>query len=205
LTQKQADFLLLKEIIELINAKSHLTLEGLQNIINLRAAMNKGLSEELANAFPNTEPASRPQIVFDKISHPCWLVGFTDGEGCFYVNVKKTKTTIGFQVLLVFSVSQDIRDELLLSKIIDYLGCGKLEKPAPRPSQVTFVVYKFSDIYEKIIPLFQEYPLRGVKYADYSDFNKIALLMKDKAHLTQEGIVQISLIKQGMNKGRTQS
>ena len=41
---------------------------------------------------------------------------------------------------------------LLLSKIIDYLGCGNLEKPSTRPDGAIFVVYKFSDICEKIIP-----------------------------------------------------
>jgi hypothetical protein len=37
---------------------------------------------------------------------------------------------------------------------------------------------------------------------DYEDFCKVAELMKNKAHLTQEGLNQILKIKDGMNKGR---
>jgi hypothetical protein len=108
----------------------------------------------------------------------------------------------GFQVKLTFSISQHSRDEPLLSKISDYLGCGNLEKPTTRPTEVTFITYKFSDIFDKIVPLFQEYPLRGIKLLDYSDFSQVALLMKNKAHLTAEGLVQIQSIKSGMNRGR---
>jgi len=43
LTQKAADFILFKKIIERINKKLHLTTEGLQEIINLKDSMNKGL------------------------------------------------------------------------------------------------------------------------------------------------------------------
>ena len=87
------------------------------------------------------------------------------------------------------------RDESLLSKIIDYLGCGNIEKAASRPTGSTFVVYKFSDICQKIIPFFQNYPLQGVKLLDYNDFVKIADLMKNKTHLTPEGLEQIRQIK----------
>jgi thiamine monophosphate synthase len=82
---------------------------------------------------------------------------------CFNA-LRKSKNKIGFQVKLAFSISQHSRDELLLLKIIDYLGCGKLEKTITRPHQATFVVYKLSDICDKILPLLQAYPLKGVKY-----------------------------------------
>jgi hypothetical protein len=110
---------------------------------------------------------------------------------------------------------------LLLSKIIDYLGCGNLEKPSTRPDGAIFVVYKFSDICEKIIPkgalrpptfqppaaetFFQNYPLQGVKLLDFNDFCKIADFMKNKSHLTSEGLEQIRHIKSGMNRGRVYS
>ena len=125
----------------------------------------------------------------------------------FYINIaKSTARAVGFQVKLAFSISQHSRDELLFSNIRDYLGCGNLylEKPVTR-SAVIFVVYKFRDIWEKIIPFLQEYPIWGVKSLDYSDFSKVALLMKDKAHLTDKGLAQIRLIKLGMNKGRIDS
>jgi len=76
-----------------------------------------------------------------------------DGEGCFYINTKKAKGYItGYQVIMTFSISQHVRDELLLRKFIDYLNCGNIEKVSTRPDGVKFIVYKFSDIRDKIIP-----------------------------------------------------
>ena len=104
--------------------------------------MNKGLSEVLKKAFPNSEPVPRPKTVLETTLHPSWLAGFVDGEGCFYIAVIKSKSSsTGFRVKLTFSISQHSRDEPLLSKISDYLGCGNLEKPDTRPTVVTFVTY----------------------------------------------------------------
>jgi hypothetical protein len=62
LTQKRADFLLFKMVIELINKKEHLTTEGLYTIVGIRAAMNLGLTKELMKSFPNIMPVNRPVV-----------------------------------------------------------------------------------------------------------------------------------------------
>ena len=57
--------------------------------LNIRASINKGLSKKLSIAFPNTNLIERPLVNIERINHFNWLVGFVDGEGCFYVNKKK--------------------------------------------------------------------------------------------------------------------
>jgi len=42
----------------------------------------------------------------------------------------------------------------------------------------------------------------GVKRFDYLDFCRVAELMQNKVHLTQEGIDEIKKIKSRMNTGR---
>ena len=64
-------------------------------------------------------------------------------------------------------------------------------------------VTKFDDIVNKIIPFFKKYPILGVKALDFADFCKAAELMKNKAHLTKDGLEKIRKIKAGMNRGRT--
>ena len=83
------------------------------------------------------------------------------------------------------------------------IGCGAIYKDT-RNSVVTLVVTKFSDIENKIIRLFENYSLKGSKSLNYLDFHKIVVLMKNKAHVTNEGLKQIREIKAGMNTGRTQ-
>lgn len=42
--------------------KEHLTLEGLQALVNLKALINKGLSSSLKTYFPDTVPAPRIEV-----------------------------------------------------------------------------------------------------------------------------------------------
>jgi len=53
-----------------------------------------------------------------------------------------------------------------------------------------------------VLPLLEKYPLRGHKLLNYKDFKKVAELMKSKAHLTKEGLLEIKKIKGGMNRLR---
>ena len=63
-------------------------------------------------------------------------------------------------------------------------------------------VTRLSSIENKIIPLFKKYPIRGVKGQDFADLCIVAEMMKEKKHLTAEGLEQIKKIKAGMNTGR---
>jgi len=65
-TNKKADFLLFKSIIDLICKKEHLTITGLTKIVNIKASMNKGLSSELYKSFPNVIPIERPKVELTK-------------------------------------------------------------------------------------------------------------------------------------------
>jgi hypothetical protein len=204
ITQKRADYLLFKQAINLLDLKVQSNIEGIYKIMGIKASLNTGLSDKLKNSFPASliNPVYRPLIDFEGDFHPNWLTGFTDGEGCFYVNTKKAKTLTGYQIIMTFLITQHVRDERLLTKIIDYLECGSIEKVLTRPAAVTFVVYKFTNIKDKIIPFFCKYPLQGVKSLDFNDFCKIANMMMTKEHLTLEGVKKIKSLKSGMNSSR---
>ena len=161
------------------------------------------LSPELKSAFPDVTPAERPLILDPKITNPHWLAGFTSGEGCFLIKITKSSTLIGWRVLLVFQITQHVRDEQLIKSLIAYLDCGTIYKTSTRPNEVNFIVTKFSDIIGKIIPFFQSnHPINGVKALDFLDWCRVAQMMKEKKHLTKVGLEQIRRIKAGMNTGR---
>ena len=50
-SQKQTDFELFLQAFQLILRKEHLSEEGLQKIVDIKASMNRGLSYELKSAF----------------------------------------------------------------------------------------------------------------------------------------------------------
>jgi hypothetical protein len=70
ITQKKADFILFKEIIYKIIEGEHLSAKGLQEIVNIRASINLGLSPALKTNFPDTIPVIRPNIENVDRIHP---------------------------------------------------------------------------------------------------------------------------------------
>jgi len=113
--------------------------------------------------------------------------------------LQNIKYKLGFQVQIRFRISQHERDRALLALISKYLKCGTLQTSR---HTVELTIVSLEDIINIIIPFFTKYPLQGAKRLDFADFCKVAELMKNKAHLTPEGLDQIREIKSGMNSGR---
>lgn len=200
ITQKQADFKLFKSALHLISSKEHLTEKGLREIVSIRASLNRGLTSLLESSFPGVIPAPRPSVVYTGIPSGQWLAGFSTGEGCFRVDVYNSKTSTGKAVTLRFKLSQHVRDIELLRSIIAYLGCGYINSSGE--DVVDLMVSSLGDHLQYILPFFKENPVLGNKALDFSDWEKIANLMKNKAHLTKAGILEIQFLRSGMNIGR---
>jgi hypothetical protein len=115
------------------------------------------------------------------------------------VVIQEAKSKERYDISLRFTITQHNRDLVLLEGLINYLGCGRCSLSR---NEATFIVSKFSDISNKIIPLFNEYPLIGTKQANYLDFLKVVELIRAKDHLTKEGIEKIQIIKSNMNNKR---
>ena len=207
ITKKRADYELWKQVYQLMQLREHLTIEGIHKIVVIKASINRGLSEELKLAFPNQVPAANSRPISDLLSKftidPHWLAGFSSGESCFMITIKASNTcSLGFQVYLTFQLTQHAINEQLIKNFILYFECGQLKFNKTRPNIVDYQVTKLKDITEKIIPFFKKYKIVGVKALDFADWCNAAELMKNKKHLTKEGLEQIKKIKAGMNTGR---
>lgn len=100
-----------------------------------------------------------------------------------------------------FFVVQSVLDSSLLKLFPLIVSCGSYSDNN-RGNTGTFSVWGHKDIIQHVIPFFEKYPVLGVKYLDFEDFKKVSFLVKNKAHLTKEGLEEISLIKSGMNRNR---
>jgi hypothetical protein len=105
----------------------------------------------------------------------------------------------GSTVVLVYVLTQHIRDKLLLKSFIDLFECGHTYFYL---NYIEFKCQSFKDNYEKIIPFFRKYPILGAKAQDFEDWVKAAQMIQSKEHFTNEGFYQICKIKARMNKGR---
>ena len=120
------------------------------------------------------------------------------GEGSFMVNViSSPDRNLGVQVRLVFQLTQHSRDEKLMKSLIEYFECGHVYRSR---NAIDFRITKFKDLTDKVIPFFDKFPLQGAKHLDYLIFLEAVELMKNKAHLTKEGLAQIVKIKAKLYK-----
>jgi hypothetical protein len=197
LTQKKADFELFKLAVHIMNGKGHLTPEGLQEIVNIKASMNKGLSINLKQEFPNTNILLRPVVGTPKIQDPNWLAGFSSAEGCFYIKQRESINSDRKIVEIIFSISQHSRDENLIKSIVSYLGSGRFSMSK---KAVYYTCSRFSDIWDKILPFFLKFEILGVKSQDFKKWSKVCEIVKSKDHLTTKGFNEIREIKASMNE-----
>jgi hypothetical protein len=126
-----------------------------------------------------------------------WISGFTQSDGSFVISYIKTESGIPIRPVPVFNLTQSNLDFKLFVEIQNYLGVGKVYK---NRQNVTFVVKSIDDIVDVLLPLFDKYPLRGSKLLGYNIFKCVVLMIKDKKHLTLEGLIQILNLSYFMNK-----
>ena len=129
-----------------------------------------------------------------------WVVGFVDGEGCFFVAIDPhSERTSGFQVLPEFTVVQHQRDVQLLHALKQFFGCGVVRRN--HGERLAYRVRSLDHLNEKIVPFFEKHPLKSKKRVDFLKFRKILQLMTKQEHLKRDGIEGIRAIAKMMNTG----
>ncbi len=136
---------------------------------------------------------------------PDYIVGLTDGEGCFYVLVKPPYNQNGGAIVqLSFLIKVKEEDKIILDKVCDALGCGSVyfqhEKRVNHSQCYRYTVNSHRDILEKIIPFFNQHPLQSVsKQNNFRIFCEIAELVREGKHHCKDGVEKIKEFKSKMN------
>jgi LAGLIDADG endonuclease len=187
ITQKYYDFVLWSKVVKLMAAKQHLTPTGFTTILTYYASINTGLSSTVSAAFPNivgVEKEGQP-ILPDNLN-PYWVSGFTAGDGGFSIGIRPKTGQIYFR----FHIAQHSRDVVLMNLFIKFFGCGQVNTRS-NCDRCDFYVQDFSNIYDSIIPHFDNYPLHNIKHLDFADFKKAAELYKLGGRSNSNAIQQI--------------
>ena len=141
----------------------------------------------------------------ERLRIEAWIVGFTDGEGCFSVSFIKNKTTkTGWQIFPEFVITQGAKSIQALKVFQTYFGVGKIfgnkRTDNHREHLCRYCVRSLRDLENTIVPFFEKNNLTTYKQNDFLLFRKIILLMVEQKHLTQKGMKQIALLVQKMNR-----
>jgi len=140
ITEKLRDYLLFRRAFS-ITSQGPLDSYNLQQIVNIRSVLNKGLTPVLKEAFPLTIPVDKPKLEIREIPHGDWIAGFTSvqcitfgtarptgpkdqrAEGNFSVSVGKPRgSTQSVTVATVFVLTQHTRDKQIMKSLVKYFG-----------------------------------------------------------------------------------
>ena len=141
---------------------------------------------------------STPQILN---LDPNWVTGFIDAEGSFIVLILRDKNyKLGWTVKPRFCINLHEKDLATLELIKNYFGnVGNISKRGK--DSIQYRVASLNDLINIIIPHFSKNPLITQKMGDFLLFKKIIELIKNKEHLTKEGLEKIISIKGSLNLG----
>lgn len=121
---------------------------------------------------------------------PQWIVGFVDGEGCFYVGVIKNKTMAnGYQIQPEFTVVQHKKDIQVLYRLKEYFQCGSVG--VNHGDRMHWRVKNLTHFNDIIIPFFEKHKLKTKRRVEFERFRTICLKMREGVHLTPEGFIEI--------------
>ena len=130
-----------------------------------------------------------------------YLIGFTEGEGMFYIGIvpsKETKT--GWQVIYFLKVSQNPIGIEVLNQFKKRLGCGYVKQNSQTDKtdkSLAYVVRDFPSLRDKVIPFFEGKLI--IKKQAFEKFKQVLDIVAKKQHLTLAGITQILEIAYSMN------
>ncbi len=141
----------------------------------------------------------------ERLDIKSWIVGFTDGEGCFSVSFLKNKTSkSGWQIFPEFVITQGAKSASALEVFLTFFECGKIYENKRYDNHkehlYRYCVRSIKDIEQRIIPFFKKYPLKTLKQQDFLLFSRIIEIMSARKHLTKSGATKIALLIGRMNR-----
>ena len=137
-----------------------------------------------------------------------WIVGFTDGEGCFSISMFRNVTTkFGWQVFPEFVITQGEKSLPALKLFKTFFGCGNVfvnkRYDNHHEHLYRYCVRSVQDLHERIVPFFKKHPLRTAKQKDFILFAEVVKMLLKKEHLTKSGLKTIALKIERMNRKKS--
>ena len=131
--------------------------------------------------------------------NPEWVVGFVDGEGCFFVGLQRNPSVkIGTQVIPEFRVVQHGRDLDVLHALKRFFGFGRVCRN--HGDRWEYRVRRLEQLRE-IATFFAEHQLKTKKRIDARKFAEVLRHMQEGRHLTESGLKEIAKLAASMNTG----
>ena len=175
--------------------------EGIVNVLNLingKLRTEHRFNQVVSNILNNTKYKDL-DVKFtinssnDFSDH--WLAGFSDADASFQIKTINRIMRNKAEIRLNYQIDQ--KNNLLLNMIKNYLG-GNV---GYRESQDTYYYGSTSfGSAKKVIQYFDKFNLQSKKQISYLRWRKVYILIQNKEHLTQKGLIKILKIKSLINR-----
>ena len=174
--------------------------EGILNVLNLinGKLRSENRFNQVINNILNHDRYKGINIYFtmnltdDFNNH--WLAGFSDADASFQVKIINRNTRKKPEIRLNYQIDQ--KNNILLTKIKNYLG-GNI---GYRKSQDTYYYGSTSfGSARNVIEYFNRFNLQSRKHVSYLRWRKVYILIQDREHLTDKGLIKIIKIKSLIN------
>ena len=178
--------------------------EGILNVLNLinGKLRSENRFDQVINNILNHDRYKDININFtmnltDNFNNH-WLAGFSDADASFQIKIINRITRNKSEVRLNYQIDQ--KNKILLTKIQNYLG-GNI---GYRKSQDTYYYGSTSfGSAKNVIEYFNLFNLQSRKHVSYLRWRKVYLLVQDREHLTDNGLIKIQRIKALINHHQT--
>ncbi len=190
----------LKKIIELINGE--LRTPKIIQLHSLIDWINKNHSSNIRKL----------SLKKGNLNQDSWFAGFIDADGSFSIqhtkienNAKKRKISCRLRLeQRMYDPISNISYYDVLTGITKFLNCNlKIRKQNSTGNQYFSITASSCKSLSIILTYFNKFPLYTYKYLDYKDWEQAAIIILEKNHYTEQGIVKIDCLKNRMNLKRT--
>jgi hypothetical protein len=117
-----------------------------------------------------------------------WLLGFTEGDGCFSINKQKNIWS------LCYKVTQSTYNARIIYFIKDRLGCGSVTYEHSL-NLINFRIRNLVNFKEVLFPIFDTVNFMTIKYWDYLKIKEAySILTNDNIDILEKDILMLSLL-----------
>jgi hypothetical protein len=150
---------------------------------------------------PRLTPTPARHVPIDKGSY---IAGFVDGEGSFYLSVRKRKDyRTGWKFSLHFNISN--ADKAVMEQCKKYLQCGKIR--TIKKNEKPFYIFEVSDrntLRTIIIPFFTRFSfLSNKKKAEFRVFDNLLYFMEQTPVCDRDRLEKLLEYRRQLNEWRS--
>jgi hypothetical protein len=161
----------------------------------------KQASQSGAQASPPLTPTRARHVPIEKGSY---IAGFVDGEGSFYLSVRKRKDyRTGWKFSLHFNISN--ADKAVMEQCKKYLQCGKIR--TIKKNEKPFYIFEVSDkntLRTIIIPFFTRFSfLSNKKKAEFRVFDNVLYFMEQTPVCNRDSLEKLLEYRRQLSEWRS--